>query len=74
MLTRVRDLDERVNTGAVVEWQSPMGSRYRWERRTRRAGVESAPGSERWLWLAARPADLRAARRAVLEHINSEEL
>ncbi|MDW7746737.1 hypothetical protein [Halomonas sp.] len=74
MLTRVRDLDERVNTGRVVEWQSPAGTRYRWERHARRAGLEISPGAGRWLWLDAHPADLRAARRVVLDHINSEEL
>jgi hypothetical protein len=74
MLTRARDLDERINTGNVVEWQSPMGTRYRWERRAHRAGIEAGPGTEQWLWLDAHPADLRAARRVVLDHINSEEL
>lgn len=72
-LQRIRDLDERVNTGRVVEWQSPSGIRYRWERLQCRVGVETSPGAEVWLWLREDVRDLRAARRAVFDAINEDE-
>lgn len=72
-LRRVGDLDERVNTGRVVEWQSPSGTRYRWERLLGRVGVETGPGTEAWLWLHEEVRDLRTARRAVFDAINEDE-
>jgi len=72
MLRRISDLDERIDTGEVVEWQSPDGVRYRYERTGRRVGVEMPVG--RWEWLAEGVSDKRSAKRIVFAAINEDEL
>lgn len=73
MLRQIKDLDERINTGNIVEWQSSGGVRYRWERARQRVGVENAPGSMAWDWISDDIKDLRAARRVVFNAINEDE-
>lgn len=76
MLRRIKDLDERINTGKIVEWQSSGGVRYRWERAMQRVGVEhvsDSMGSMAWDWISNDAKDLRAARRVVFDAINEDE-
>ena len=74
MLRKIKDLDERINTGTTAEWQSKGGIRYRWERAMGRVGVESPPGSMIWDWLHHDVKDIRAARRIVFDAINDDEI
>lgn len=73
-LRRISDLDQRVATGNVVEWQSPSGTRYRYERDRAAVGQEMGAGTERYEWYVLEKNDLTHAKRRVFELINEDEL
>ena len=73
-MIRPSEVDERLDTGRVVEWQSPAGHRIRWERERDRIGWEGSPGLEDYKWLPDRPRDKRHALRIACDTINREEL
>jgi hypothetical protein len=72
-LKRISDLDQRVITKNVVEWQSPGGTRYRYERDRAAVGKEMGGGSERYEWYVLEENDLTNAKRRVFELINEDE-
>lgn len=72
-LKRISELDQRVATGNVVEWQSPSGTRYRYERDRAAVGQEISGGSEQYEWHVLAKNDLTSAKRKVFELINGDE-
>lgn len=72
-LQRISDLDQRVTTKNIVEWQSPGGTRYRYERDRAAVGQEISVGSERYDWHVLEKNDLAHAKRRVFELINEDE-
>lgn len=72
-LHRIKDLDQRVSTSNIVEWRSPGGTRYRYERDRGAVGQEMSPGSERYDWHVLEKNDLTHAKRKVFELINLDE-
>ncbi len=72
-IQRISDLDQRVATGNVVEWQSPSGTRYRYERDRAAVGQEMGAGTERYEWYVLEKNDLTHAKRRVFELINEDE-
>lgn len=72
-LKRISDLDQRVATPRVVEWQSPGGTRYRYERDRAAVGQEMGAGSENYDWHVLEKNDLTHAKRRVFELINEDE-
>lgn len=73
-MIRPTEVDERLDTGRVVEWQSPAGHRIRWERERHRIGFEVSPGGEEYEWLPDRPRDKRHARTLAAAAINDNDL
>lgn len=74
MLRRLKDLDQRVNTGNLVEWRSPGGWLYRYERDRGAVGMETGPGTNEFLWYVLETNDLTHAKRRVFDLINEDEL
>ena len=72
MLHKIKDLDERVDTGTIVEWRSPQGTRYRYERERCRVGKETSNFGE-FIWFLENVRDKREAKRAVFDAINADE-
>lgn len=72
-LKRISDLNQRVATPRVVEWQSPGGTRYRYERDRAAVGQEMGAGSENYDWHVLEKNDLTHAKRRVFELINEDE-
>lgn len=72
-LQRISDLDQRVATRNVVEWQSPSGTRYRYERDRAAVGQEMGAGTERYEWYILEKNDLTHAKKRVFELINEDE-
>lgn len=72
MLHKIKDLDERLDTGTIVEWRSPQGTRYRYERERCRVGRETSKFGE-FIWFSANVKDKREAKRAVFDAINDDE-
>lgn len=72
-LKRISDLDQRVVTRNVVEWQSPSGTRYRYERDRAAVGQEMSAGSEHYEWYVLEKNDLTHAKKRVFELINEDE-
>ena len=58
---------------SVVEWQSPSGTRYRYERDLCAVGQEAMPGSECYDWHVLAKRDVTHAERRVFELINEDE-
>ena len=75
MLHKIKDLDtlKRPGTADSVEWQSKSGVRYRYERSSRRVGVEIGLLPLRHEWIATNVPDLTAAKRIVFDAINNDE-
>lgn len=71
MLHKISDLDERLDTALITEWQSPQGTRYRYDKRLARVGVELGAFGE-WTWFET-VKDKRAAKKAVFDAINADE-
>jgi|TARA_R110002012_G_scaffold308149_1_gene514213 hypothetical protein len=57
----------------VPEWQSPAGTRYRYERDRGAVGQEMGPGTEAYDWHVLAHNDLTHAKRKVFELINEDE-
>lgn len=57
----------------VVEWQSPAGTRFRYERYRCEVDQEMAPGSETHYWHVLAKSDLGHAKRMVFRLINEDE-
>ncbi|KKN65696.1 hypothetical protein LCGC14_0479210 [marine sediment metagenome] len=57
----------------VIEWQSPCGTRYRYERDRCAVGQETVPGSENYCWYVLSKSDATHAKRRVFELINEDE-
>ncbi len=57
----------------VIEWQSPSGTRYRYERDRCAVGQEIVPGSEKYNWYVLTKSDAAHAKRRVFELINEDE-
>lgn len=72
-LNRIKDLDMRVTTGRITEWQSPSGVRYRYDRTRGEVGKEMSPGSNTWEWFGLSDNSLTAAKRKVFDLINEDE-
>lgn len=72
-LKRIRDLKAVFNSDIVTEWQSPAGTRYRYERDRCAVGQEVSPGSESYDWHVLANNDLTHAKRKVFELINLDE-
>lgn len=73
-LKGIRDLKAVFNGDNVTEWQSPSGTRYRYERDRAAVGQEMGAGSERYDWHVLEKNDLTHAKRRVFELINEDEL
>lgn len=72
-IRKISDL-RPVFTGAnVIEWQSPAGTRYRYERDRAAVGQEMAPGSEQYDWHVLSKNDLTHAKKRVFALINEDE-
>nr|WP_176705758.1 hypothetical protein [Halomonas sp. 40]BAP60114.1 hypothetical protein [Halomonas sp. 40] len=77
-LDRIKDLDQtfKATDGSVVNWRSPQGERYRYERDRAAVGkeIDGAHGRRRYEWHVLDKNDLTTAKRRVFELINEDEL
>ncbi|MGP9576285.1 hypothetical protein [Halomonas sp. JB37] len=72
-LRKISDLKPVFNGDNVTEWQSPAGTRYRYERDRCAVGQEMGPGAEMYDWHVLAHNDLTHAKRKVFELINLDE-
>lgn len=76
-LQRIRDLNLIFNSSdrGIVEWKSPHGDRYRYDRERCAVGpeIDSQNGLRRWEWHVLDKNDLTTAKRKVFELINENE-
>lgn len=72
-LRKISDLKPAFSGDNVTEWQSPAGTRYRYERDRGAVGQEMNPGSETYDWHVLAHNDLTHAKRKVFELINEDE-
>jgi hypothetical protein len=75
-LRRISELDQTFKSpsGNVIEWRSPGGWLYRYERERAAVGMESGPGTGEFLWHVLDKNDLTTAKRRVFDLINEDEL
>lgn len=78
-LERIRDLDQvyKSTEGHIVEWRSPQGERYRYERDRAAVGKEldwDRHSGWRYEWHVLEKNDLTTAKRRVFNLINEDEL
>lgn len=73
-LRKISDLKPVFSGDNVIEWQSPAGTRYRYERDRAAVGQEMGPGTETYDWHVLAKNDLTHAKRKVFELINEDEL
>lgn len=72
-LRKISDLKPVFTGNNVIEWQSPGGTRYRYERDRCAVGLETEPGSENYIWYVLSKSNLSHAKRRVFELINEDE-
>tara|TARA_R110000851_G_scaffold13675_8_gene46633 strand:- start:18880 stop:19107 length:228 start_codon:yes stop_codon:yes gene_type:complete len=72
-LRKISDLKPVFTGDNVIEWQSPSGTRYRYERDRCAVGQETIPGSEIYDWHVLAQSDVTHAKRRVFELINEDE-
>ena len=72
-LRKISDLKPAFSGDNVTEWQSPAGTRYRYERDRSAVGQEVGPGAEAYDWHVLAKNDLTHAKRKVFELINLDE-
>ena len=72
-LRKISDLKPAFSGDNVIEWQSPAGTRYRYERDRSAVGQEMGPGTEAYDWHVLAKNDLAHAKRKVFELINLDE-
>lgn len=72
-LRKISELKPVFTGDNVIEWQSPGGIRYRYERDRCAVGQESVPGSENYDWYVLAKSDVTHAKRRVFELINEDE-
>lgn len=72
-LKRISDLKPVFSGDNVIEWQSPAGTRFRYERDRCAVGMELKPGSEAYDWHVLAKSDLNHAKRMVFQLINLDE-
>lgn len=72
-LRKISDLKSVFNGDNVTEWQSPSGTRYRYERDRCAVGQEMGAGSEAYDWHVLAKNDLAHAKRKVFDLINEDE-
>ncbi|NYS80504.1 MULTISPECIES: hypothetical protein [Halomonadaceae] len=72
-LRKISDLKPAFSGDNVTEWQSPAGTRYRYERDRCAVGQEMGPGTETYDWHVLAKNDLTHAKRKVFELINLDE-
>lgn len=75
-LRRVSDLKmtRKTHDGRIIEWRSPGGWLYRYERDRSAVGMETGPGTDEFLWYVLEKNDLTHAKRRVFDLINEDEL
>ncbi len=75
-LRRISDLEQshKSRDGNVVEWKSPSRWLYRYERDRGAVGMETGPGTGKFLWYVLEKNDLTHAKRRVFDLINEDEL
>lgn len=72
-LRKISELNQVFKGNNVIEWQSPGGIRYRYERDRSAVGQEEVPGAERYNWYVLTKNDATTAKRRVFELINEDE-
>ena len=72
-IRKISDLKPVFSGDNVVEWQSPAGTRFRFERGRSAVGQEMVPGSEVYDWHVLAKSDLSHAKRMVFRLINEDE-
>ncbi len=72
-LRKISDLKPVFTGDNVIEWQSPSGTRYRYERDRSAVGQETIPGSESYDWHVLAKSDATHAKRRMFELINEDE-
>lgn len=72
-LRKISDLKPAFSGDNVTEWQSPSGTRYRYERDRCAVGQEMGPGTEAYDWHVLTLNDLTHAKQKVFELINLDE-
>lgn len=74
-LERIKDLKQtyKSQTGHVIEWRSPNGWLYRYEREREAVGMETGPGTGEFIWHVLNKNDLTTAKRRVFNLINEDE-
>lgn len=72
-LRKISDLKPAFSGDNVTEWQSPSGTRYRYERDRSAVGQEMGAGTEAYDWHVLDKNDLSHAKRKVFELINLDE-
>ena len=72
-IRKISDLKPVFSGENVVEWQSPAGTRFRYERDRCSVGQEMLPGSEVYDWHVLAKNDLSHAKRMVFQLINEDE-
>ncbi len=75
-LRRISDLEQshKSRDSNVVEWKSPSRWLYRYERDRGAVGMETGPGTGKFLWYVLEKNDLTHAKRRVFDLINEDEL
>lgn len=76
MLRKISELSQTFQSpsGNVIEWRSPGGWLYRYERERAAVGMESDPNTGEFLWHVLDRNDLTHAKRKVFDLINDDEL
>lgn len=76
-LERIKDLEQvfKSHDGRIVEWRSPQGDWYRYERDRGAVGpeIEGRHNRRQWEWYVLEQNDLTHAKRKVFELINENE-
>ncbi|MEQ5821843.1 hypothetical protein [Halomonas sp. SCS19] len=72
-LDRIKDLNQVYQHGNVVEWESPQGQRYRYERNRGAVGRELDAVKPQHEWYVLEKNDLTHAKRRVFDLINEDE-
>lgn len=72
-IRKISDLKPVFSGDNVVEWQSPAGTRFRYERDRCAVGQEMIPGSEAYDWHVLAKSNLTHAKRMVFHLINEDE-
>lgn len=72
-LRRICDLNQLRSATNWVEWRSPGGWLYRYERDRSAVGMETGPHTGEFIWYVLDKNNLTHAKRRVFELINEDE-